>query len=281
VKQQSRKDRIRTALLWTIFGLSIGLFIGVAITLRVGAVPQTLDVVSVLEATLTFVVTTLAILGAFVVIVTWNGIESRVRDGVVEYGEKAAEATKSLDDKIDKINKNLDERMEIINGKIEVSVNEMDQQLHQQKREFRDEMSKNLKEFKLQTSKLDNQLQKVEQTTIILATASDPWRVETLANDLLLIDPLSAIAFHMVISYLKEFDKFFPELRSKKSGGTLFFAPEEYSSLYCWDKALEWHGKVKRQKLPPRIESAEREVDRRRPFAEEEYKKQQVKLISE
>jgi hypothetical protein len=272
VKQQSRKDRIRTALLWTMFGLSIGLFIGVAITLRVGAVPQTLDVVSVLEATLAFVVTTLAILGAFVVVVTWNGIESRVRDGVVEYGEKAAAATKSLDDKINEINKTLDERMEVINGKIEVSVNEMEQQLHMQKREFRDEMSKNLEEFKLQTSKLNDQLGEVERTTIILATASEPWRVEALANDIFLINPSSAIAFHMMTSYLREFDRFFPELKSQNSGGALFFTPS-INPLYHWDKALEWYEKVKRQNIPARIESAEREIDRRRTFAEKEYKK--------
>jgi heme/copper-type cytochrome/quinol oxidase subunit 2 len=141
MKQRSRKDHIRTVLLWIVFGSFIGLFIGVAITLRVRTVPQDFDVVTVLEATLAFVVTALAIIGAFMAVITWNSIENRIRDGIIEYGEKANIATKVLEDKVEKVTKTIDEKIEEVNSQIKQSMDEIDRQLQGQEHKFQAEMS--------------------------------------------------------------------------------------------------------------------------------------------
>jgi hypothetical protein len=66
-------------LLIFMFGLGIGLAIDCGIGIHVNPIPHDFDTIAILEACLAFVIGTITLVGAVVVVMVWNNLEERVR----------------------------------------------------------------------------------------------------------------------------------------------------------------------------------------------------------
>ncbi|HEY4035095.1 MAG TPA: hypothetical protein VGL94_14140 [Ktedonobacteraceae bacterium] len=83
--------------------VSCGLPIGVVIGFYANPIPRGFDTLAVLEVTLTIAIAVLTIIGAFIVVSTWNNIEERTGKITGEYEKKLEKAKKELGDKVESI----------------------------------------------------------------------------------------------------------------------------------------------------------------------------------
>ncbi len=87
--------------------ISCGMPIGVVIGFYASPIPHGFDTLSVLEVTLTIAIAVLTIIGAFVVVSTWNNIEERTGKITGEYEKKLEKAKKELGEKVESILKDI------------------------------------------------------------------------------------------------------------------------------------------------------------------------------
>ena len=83
--------------------VSCGMPIGVVLGFYANPIPRGFDTLSVLEVTLTIAIAVLTIIGAFVVVSTWNNIEERTGKITSEYEKKLEKAKKELGEKVESI----------------------------------------------------------------------------------------------------------------------------------------------------------------------------------
>lgn len=94
--------------------VSCGMPMGVVLGFYANPIPRGFDTLSVLEVTLTIAIAALSVIGAFIVVSTWNNIEERTAKITGEYEKKLEKAKKELSEKVESIFK------EIKYAKIEV-----------------------------------------------------------------------------------------------------------------------------------------------------------------
>src|SRR5260370_9158817 len=80
-----------------------GMPIGVVIGFYASPIPHGFDTLSILEVTLTVAIGVLTIIGAFIVVSTWNNIEERTGKITGEYEKKLEKAKKELGEKVENI----------------------------------------------------------------------------------------------------------------------------------------------------------------------------------
>ena len=83
--------------------VSCGMPIGVVIGFYASPIPRGFDTLSVLQVTLTIAIAVLTIIGAFIVVSTWNNIEERTGKITGEYEKKLEKAKKELSEKVESI----------------------------------------------------------------------------------------------------------------------------------------------------------------------------------
>ena len=81
--------------------------IGVVLGFYANPLPRGFDTLSVLEVTLTIVIAVLSVIGAFIVVATWNNIEERTSKITGEYEKKLEKAKKELSEKVESILKDI------------------------------------------------------------------------------------------------------------------------------------------------------------------------------
>ena len=99
--------------------LFTGIILGILIVFFVRPSYHSIDTLSMLEATLGIVITALAIIGAFAVVITWNSIEDGVKKGVREYDEKSDRVAKELDQKMEIATNDLNEKVRNISEELD------------------------------------------------------------------------------------------------------------------------------------------------------------------
>ena|SRR2546421_7797763 len=87
--------------------VSCGMPIGAVIGFYASPIPRGFDTLSVLQATLTIAIAVLTIIGAFIVVSTWNNIEERTGKITGEYEKKLEKAKKELSEKVESILKDI------------------------------------------------------------------------------------------------------------------------------------------------------------------------------
>ena len=87
--------------------VSCGMPIGAVIGFYASPIPRGFDTLSVLQVTLTIAIAVLTIIGAFVVVSTWNNIEERTGKITGEYEKKLEKAKKELSEKVESILKDI------------------------------------------------------------------------------------------------------------------------------------------------------------------------------
>src|SRR2546421_7215413 len=87
--------------------VSCGMPIGAVIGFYANPIPRGFDTLSVLEVTLTVAIAVLTIIGAFIVVSTWNNIEERTGKITGEYEKKLEKAKKELGEKVESILKDI------------------------------------------------------------------------------------------------------------------------------------------------------------------------------
>jgi len=87
--------------------ISCGMPIGVVIGFYASPIPRGFDTLAVLEVTLTIAIAVLTIIGAFVVVSTWNNIEERTSKITGEYEKKLEKAKQELSAKVENILKDI------------------------------------------------------------------------------------------------------------------------------------------------------------------------------
>src|SRR5437899_11220358 len=87
--------------------VSCGMPIGVVLGFYANPVPRGFDTLSVLEVTLTVAIAVLTIIGAFIVVSTWNNIEERTGKITGEYEKKLEKAKKELGETVESILKDI------------------------------------------------------------------------------------------------------------------------------------------------------------------------------
>ena len=83
--------------------VSCGMPVGVVIGFYANPIPRGFDTLAVLEVTLTIAIAVLTIIGAFIVVSTWNNIEERTGKITGEYEKKLEKAKNELGDKVESI----------------------------------------------------------------------------------------------------------------------------------------------------------------------------------
>lgn len=83
--------------------VSCGMPIGVVLGFYANPIPRGFDTLSVLEVTLTIAIAALSVIGAFIVVSTWNNIEERTAKITGEYEKKLEKAKKELGEKVENI----------------------------------------------------------------------------------------------------------------------------------------------------------------------------------
>ena len=87
--------------------ISCGMPIGVVLGFYANPLPRGFDTLSVLEVTLTIVIAVLSVIGAFIVVATWNNIEERTSKITGDYEKKLEKAKKELSEKVESILKDI------------------------------------------------------------------------------------------------------------------------------------------------------------------------------
>ncbi len=83
--------------------ISCGMPLGVVLGFYANPIPRGFDTLSVLEVTLTIAIAALSVIGAFIVVTTWNNIEERTAKITGEYEKKLEKAKKELSEKVESI----------------------------------------------------------------------------------------------------------------------------------------------------------------------------------
>ena len=83
--------------------VSCGMPMGVVFGFYANPLPRGFDTLSVLEVTLTIVIAALSVIGAFIVVATWNNIEERTAKITGEYEKKLEKAKRELSEKVESI----------------------------------------------------------------------------------------------------------------------------------------------------------------------------------
>lgn len=76
---------------------------GVVFGFYANPLPRGFDTLSVLEVTLTIAIAALSVIGAFIVVATWNNIEERTAKITGEYEKKLEKAKRELSEKVESI----------------------------------------------------------------------------------------------------------------------------------------------------------------------------------
>ncbi len=76
---------------------------GVVLGFYANPIPRGFDTLAVLEVTLTIAIAVLSVIGAFIVVTTWNNIEERTSKITGEYEKKLEKAKKELGEKVESI----------------------------------------------------------------------------------------------------------------------------------------------------------------------------------
>ena len=83
--------------------ISCGMPLGVVLGFYANPIPRGFDTLAVLEVTLTIAIAALSVIGAFIVVTTWNNIEERTAKITGEYEKKLEKAKKELSEKVESI----------------------------------------------------------------------------------------------------------------------------------------------------------------------------------
>ncbi len=83
--------------------VSCGTPMGVVLGFYANPIPRGFDTLAVLEVTLTIAIAVLSVIGAFIVVTTWNNIEERTSKITGEYEKKLEKAKKELGEKVESI----------------------------------------------------------------------------------------------------------------------------------------------------------------------------------
>jgi outer membrane murein-binding lipoprotein Lpp len=196
----------------------------------------------------------LTFLGAFAVAYWWANLDQKV-NGQVET------RTNEL------IEQRIQDQEVKFQSQIESNVKAFETQIAQLEANFQSQIENNVKTLDTQIARLEGSFQFLRKELVIAAMYFPAWEIEGWAHELLAVDPSSEVSVRMVINYLKEVDFFLPDPSTPSKHKTLRFMPEE-DVLFYWNKALEWREIVKRQNISEYLNSADRQIDQRRPRVE-------------
>ncbi len=208
----------------------------------------------------------LTFLGAFAVAYWWANLDQKVNAQVET-------RTNEL------IKQRIQDQEVKFQAQIESNVKAFETQIAQLETNFQAQIENNVKTLDTQIARLDGSFQFLRKEQVIAAMYFPVWEIEDWAHELLAVDPSSEVSVRMVINYLNEVDYFLPDPSKPSRHKTLRLMPEE-DVLYYWNKALEWRVNVKQQNIPAYIDSADWQINQRRPRVEA-YEKQKAKELAQ
>jgi len=201
----------------------------------------------------------LTFLGAFAVAYWWANLDQKVN-------EQVETRTNEL------IEQRIQDQEVKFQAQIESNVKAFETQIAQLESKFLTQIENNVKTLDTQIERLEGSFQFLRKEQVIAAMYFPVWEIEEWAHELIAVDPSSEVSVRMVINYLNEVDYFLPDPSKPSRHKTLRLMPEE-DVLFYWKKALEWKEIVKQQNIPAYINSADWQINQRRPRVEA-YEKQ-------